>query len=142
VAISYDPRLDPALQPELVTPYPVLRLVLLRSVAILAVALPAVALAGLVVPGWAPSTWLLPAFGFAAVVLALSTWISPLRAAIGVSLAWLIVVWMLMFRSGSPDTVLEARSQAIYVGLAIVSIIVFVVRGRHLRELRPGRNWS
>jgi hypothetical protein len=142
VAISYDPRLDPALQPELVTPYPVLRLVLLRSVAILAVALPAVALAGLLVPGWAPSTWLLPAFGFAAVVLALSTWMSPLRATIGVSLAWLFVVWMLMLRAGSPDTVLEARSQAIYVGLAIVSIIVFVVRGRHLRELRPKRNWS
>ena len=66
VAISYDPRLDPALQPELVTPFPVVRLVLLRSVAILAIALPAVALAGLLVPGWAPSTWLLPAFGFAA----------------------------------------------------------------------------
>lgn len=55
VAISYDPRIDPALQPEVVTPYPVLRLVLLRSVAILAIALPAVALAGLLVPGWAPS---------------------------------------------------------------------------------------
>jgi len=107
-----------------------------------AAALPAVALAGLLVPGWAPSTWLLPAFGFAAVVLALSTWMSPLRATIGVSLAWLFVVWMLMLRAGSPDTVLEARSQAIYVGLAIVSIIVFVVRGRHLRELRPRRNWS
>ena len=142
VAISYDPRIDPALQPEVVAPYPVLRLVLLRAVAILAVALPAVALAGLLVPGWAPSTWLLPAFGFAAVVLALSTWMSPLRATIGVSLAWLFVVWMLMLRAGSPDTVLEARSQAIYVGLAIVSIIVFVVRGRHLRELRPKRNWS
>lgn len=47
VAISYNPRIDPALQPEVVTPYPVLRLVLLRSVAILAIALPAVALAGL-----------------------------------------------------------------------------------------------
>jgi hypothetical protein len=142
VAISYDPRLDPALQPELVTPYPVLRLVLLRSVAILVVALPAVALAGLLVPGWAPSTWLLPAFGFAAVVLALSTWISPLRAAIGVSLAWLLVVWLLIFRAGSPADAVAARFQAIYVVLAVASIIIFVVRGRHLRELRPERNWS
>jgi hypothetical protein len=142
VAISYDPRIDPALQPEVVTPYPVLRLVLLRSVAILAVALPAVALAGLLVPGWAPTTWLLPAFGFAAVVLALSTWMSPLRAAIGVSLAWLAIVWLLVARAGTPDAVLQARFQGGYVILAIASITIFFVRARHLRELRPRRNWS
>jgi DNA-directed RNA polymerase specialized sigma24 family protein len=63
VAVSYDPGIDPALQPDLVTPYPALRLVLLRAVAVLVIALPVVALAGLLVPGWAPSTWLLPAFG-------------------------------------------------------------------------------
>ena len=57
------------------------------------------ALAGLLVPGWAPLTWLLPAFGFATVVLALSTWISPLRAAIGVGLAWLAIVWFLAGRA-------------------------------------------
>ena len=39
VAAGYDPRLDPALEPELVTPYPVLRLVLLRTIAVLALAL-------------------------------------------------------------------------------------------------------
>ena len=100
VAISYDPRIDPALQPEVVTPYPVLRLVLLRSVAILAVALPAVALAACSCRA-AAATWLLPAFGFAAVVLALSTWMSPLRAAIGVSLAWLAIVWLLVARAWS-----------------------------------------
>ncbi len=142
VAISYDPRIDPALQPEVVTPYPVLRLVLLRSVAILAIALPAVALAGLLVPGWAPSIWLLPALGFAAVVLALSTWMSPLRSAIGVSLAWLAIVWFLVAQAGSPDAVLQARFQAGYVVLAMASIAVFFVRARHLRELRPRRNWS
>jgi hypothetical protein len=142
VAISYDPRIDPALQPEVVTPYPVLRLVLLRTVAILAVALPAVALAGLLVPGWAPTTWLLPAFGFAAVVLALSTWMSPLRAAVGVSLAWMAICWGLIARAGTPDPVLQARSQAVYVVLAIASIFIFFARARHLRELRPRRNWS
>ena len=142
VAISYNPRIDPALQPEVVTPYPVLRLVLLRSVAILAIALPAVALAGLLVPGWAPSIWLLPALGFVAVVLALSTWMSPLRSAIGVSLAWLAIVWFLVAQAGSPDAVLQARFQAGYVVLAMASIAIFFVRARHLRELRPRRNWS
>jgi len=34
VALSYDWRWDPALEPEIVTPYPVLRLVLLRPIAL------------------------------------------------------------------------------------------------------------
>ena len=45
VAFSYDWRWDPALEPEMVTPYPALRLVLLRTIAVLALALPAVAAA-------------------------------------------------------------------------------------------------
>jgi len=102
VAASYDPRLDPALEPELVTPYPVLRLILLRTIAVLALALPAVLLFGLVVPGAAAFAWLLPAAGFVAVVLAASTWVSALRAAIAVSSAWLAVIWLLAARAGSP----------------------------------------
>ena len=112
------------------------------QVAIVAIALPAVALAGLLVPGWAPSIWLLPALGFVAVVLALSTWMSPLRSAIGVSLAWLAIVWFLVAQAGSPDAVLEAQFQAGDVVLAMASIAIFFVRARHLRELRPRRNWS
>jgi hypothetical protein len=73
VAFSYDRRMDPALEPEMVTPYPALRLILLRTIAVLALALPAVLLLGLVVPGDAPFAWLLPAIGFVAVVLA-ATW--------------------------------------------------------------------
>ena len=92
VASGYDPRMDPALEPELVTPYPALRLVLLRTIAVLALALPAVLLFGLVVPGETAFAWLLPAVGFVAVVLAASTWVSPLRSAIAVSSAWLAVV--------------------------------------------------
>jgi hypothetical protein len=110
VAFSYDPKLDPALEPELVTPYPALRLVLLRTV------------------------------GFVAAVLALSTWTSPLRAAIAVSAAWLVVVWLLMAQSGSPDAVLRARFQLCYLVLAAVSSVIFLARRRHLRELRPRRS--
>ncbi len=69
VASSYDPGMDPALEPELVTPYPALRLILLRTIAVLALALPAVLVFGLAVPGEAPFAWLLPAVGFVAVVL-------------------------------------------------------------------------
>jgi hypothetical protein len=139
VASSYDPWMDPAPEPELVTPYPVLRLVLLRTVAVLALALPAVLLAGLVVPGETAFAWLLPAAGFVAVVLAASTWVSPLRAAIAVGLAWFTVIWVLAARSGAPDAVLQARAQAGFLALAAASCVIFVVRRRRLRQLRPWR---
>ena len=139
VAAGYDPRLDPALEPELVAPYPALRLVLLRTIAVLALALPAVLLFGLVVPGEAPFAWLLPAVGFVAVVLAASTWVSPLRAAIAVSTAWLAVVALLAARPGSPEAVLQARAQAGFLVLAAASFVIFVLRRRRLRQLRPWR---
>jgi hypothetical protein len=139
VAAGYDPWMDPALEPELVTPYPVLRLILLRTIAVLALALPAVLLFGLVVPGETAFAWLLPAVGFVAVVLAASTWFSPLRAAIAISLAWLAVIWLLAVRSGSPDAVLQARAQAGFLALAAASFSIFLVRRRRLHQLRPWR---
>ena len=139
VASSYDPRLDPTLEPELVTPYPMLRLILLRTIAVLALALPAVLLFGLVVPGETAFAWLLPAVGFVAVVLAASTWVSPLRSAIAVSSAWLAVVWLLAARSGAPQAVLQGRAQAGFLALAAASFAIFVLRRRQLRQLRPWR---
>jgi hypothetical protein len=139
VASSYDPRMDPALEPELVTPYPALRLILLRTIAVLALALPAVLLLGLVIPGETPFAWLLPAVGFVAVVLAASTWISPLHSAIAVSFGWLAVVWLLAARSRSPDDVLEARVQVGFLVLAAASLVIFLLRRRQLRQLRPWR---
>jgi hypothetical protein len=139
VASSYDPRMDPALEPELVTPYPALRLILLRTIAVLALALPAVLLLGLVIPGETPFAWLLPAVGFVAVVLAASTWISPLHSAIAVSFGWLAVVWLLAARSRSPDDVLEARVQVGFLVLAAASFLIFLLRRRQLRQLRPWR---
>jgi hypothetical protein len=139
VALSYDWRWDPALEPEMVTPYPALRLVLLRTIAVLALALPAVLLLGLVVPGQAWFVWLLPAVGFVVVVLAASTWVSPLNAAMTVSAGWLLVVWLLATRSDSPAEVLQARIQVAFLVLAAASFGIFLVRGRHLSQLRAWR---
>ncbi len=139
VASSYDPWMDPALEPELVTPYPMLRLILLRTIAVLALALPAVLLAGLFIPTEVPFAWLLPAVGFVAVVLAASTWFSPLRSAVAVSSLWLAVIWLLAFRISSPDVVLQARAQAAFLALAAASFSIFLVRRRRLHQLRPWR---
>ncbi len=139
VASSYDPWMDPALEPELVTPYPMLRLILLRTVAVLALALPTVLLLGLFIPTEAPFAWLLPAVGFVALVLAASTWFSPLRSAIVVSLAWLAAVWLMAAQSGSPEAVLQARTQAAFLALAAASFSIFLVRRRRLHQLRTWR---
>jgi hypothetical protein len=133
VAASYDPWLDPALEPELVTPYPALRLILLRTIAVLAFALPAVLLFGLAVPGEAPFVWLLPAVGFVAVVLAASTWVSPLRAAIAVSSLWLAVVSLLATLPGSSGAIIQGRAQAGFLVLAAASFVIFILRRRQLR---------
>jgi hypothetical protein len=139
VASSYDPWMDPALEPELVTPYPMLRLILLRTIAVLALALPAVLVSGLLIPTQEPLAWLLPAVGFVAVVLAASTWFSPLRSAVVVSSLWLGVIWLLAFRISSPDAVLQARAQAGFLALAAASFSIFLVRRRRLHQLRPWR---
>ncbi len=137
--VQLRPADDPALEPETVTPYPALRLVLLRTIAVLALALPAVLLLGLVVPGEAPFAWLLPAVGFVAVVLAASTWVSPLNAAMVVSAAWLMTVWLLATRLASPTPVLQTRIQVAFLVLATAAFGIFLVRRRHLRQLRPWR---
>ena len=139
VAISYDWRWDPALEPELVTPYSPLRLVLLRTIAVLVLALPAVLLLGWVVPGGTPFVWLLPAVGFVAVVLAASTWVSPLNAATVVSAGWFAAVWVMGARSATPAAMLQTRTQVAFLVLASASFGIFLVRGRHLRQLRPWR---
>ena len=72
-------------------------------------------------------------------VLAASTWVSPLRAAIAVSSAWLAVIWLLAARSGSPDAVLQGRAQAGFLVLAAASFAIFLLRRRRLRQLRPWR---
>lgn len=139
VAFSYDRRWDPSLEPEMVTPYSPLRLILLRTIAVLVLALPAVLLLGLVVPGGTPFVWLLPAVGFVAVVLAASTWVSPLNAAASISAAWLLAVWQLAATRSDSAVVLQARVQVAFLVLTAAAFVIFLVRGRHLSQLRPSR---
>src|SRR5262249_30862260 len=131
------PWMDPALEPELVTPYPALRLVLLRTIAVLALALPAVLLFGLLVPGQTAFAWLLPALGFVAVVPGAATWVSPLRACLPVSLAGLGRVSLLPARPSSPDAIVQGRAQVGFLVLAATSFVIFLIRRRQLRQLRP-----
>jgi hypothetical protein len=135
VALCYDPRVEPALEQELTTPYSTMRLVLLRTVAVLAGGLPILLVLGLLVPGSEPYLWLLPAAGFVAAVLAMSTVMSALRAAATIALGWFAAV-SLAAQTGSPEDVLRAPFAAAYVAVALLGVTVFVLRGRHLPLLR------
>lgn len=139
VAASYDPWLDPALEPELATSYPTLRLILLRTVAVLALALPVMFLIGLLLPGVAPFTWLLPAMGFVAAVLAASTWISPLRAASAIATGWIALTMLLATGSASPELVMGGEARVVFLVLSVAGVAVLLLRQRRLYELGPWR---
>jgi hypothetical protein len=135
VALCYDPRIEPALEQELTTPYPTLRLVLLRTIAVVIGGLPVLLVLGLLVPGSEPYLWLLPAAGGVAAVLAFSTVTTPLRAAEVIAAVWLITVTVAA-QKGAPREVLRTPFVVAYVTLGLLSGCVFALRGRHLREWR------
>ena len=139
VAFSYDPDLEPALEQELCTPYPSARLVVLRTIAVLALAIPVAVVFGLVLPGPVSFLWLLPAAGFVAADLALSTWMRSAtrrgrhrRGVVGDGL-------------GHRASLGHGRGAArcvspIYVALVVVSLAVFARRAGHVRGVYPTRS--
>jgi hypothetical protein len=139
VAFAYDPELEPALEQELCTPYPPARLVVLRTIAVLALAIPVAVLLGLVLPGPISFLWLLPAAGFVAADLALSTWISPLRGVAVISGVWSVTVWVTAHHS-STDAALHGAYPSVYLVLVVVSVAVFARRAGHVRGAYPGRS--
>ena len=138
VAFSYDPDLEPALEQELCTPYSWARLVVLRTIAVLALAIPVAVLFGLVLPGPVSFLWLLPAAGFVAADLALSTWMSPLRGVAVIGVGWSVTVWVTAHRFGT-DAALHGGFPSVYVALVVVSLAVFARRAGHVRGVSPGR---
>lgn len=129
VALAYGPEASAALEQEASTPYPVTRLILLRTVAVLAVCLPVAAGAGLLLPGRLPYLWLLPAAAFTASVLGLSTWMTPLRAALVVTVAWAVVVGASAHHD-SAVTVLDGPHLAAYALLFLAGPTILVCRFR------------
>lgn len=138
VAFSYDPSVERALEQELVTPYSRVRLVLLRTIAVLVMGVPIVLAISPITPGGAPFLWLLPAVGFIALVLALSTWTDPLRAVAAVGGVWLGAV-LTTAHTSSVATILHGPYRIVYLAVGAVSAGVFALRLRHLRELGTGR---
>ena len=127
IALGYDPELDEAVETECATPYSRMRLVLLRSAALLLIGLPALFLASVVLPGHIAFWWLVPAAGCTALVLALSTWITPLSAVGVVATGWLLLVGS-RFRTGTPTELLTDDWLTAYAAVTAMALLLLTMR--------------
>ena len=137
VAFAYGPDVDLAYEVGVATPYPGARLLLLRTAAVLSTCLPLVAATSLMVPGLDRTAfaWLLPALAFSAVVLAASTWVRPVVAAVALGLGWACAVGGAgIVRNAT--AVLDPTPLLGYCALGLIAVVVLRVRLRHLT--RPG----
>jgi hypothetical protein len=135
VALGYDPELDEALETECATPYSKARMVLLRSLALVLIGLPALTAANAALPGTIAFWWLVPAAGCTVLVLALSTWISPLTSVGVVGTVWLSLLGS-RYRAGPPAALLEGDWVMAYVGVTAAAALVLVLRRRALATWR------
>lgn len=138
VALSYSEYVESALEQEAAAPYSPLRLVLLRTLAVLVVCVPLLVVAGAFVPGDVTWLWLLPALGFTAVVLGVSTWTEPTRAAGAIALLWVAAVGRAAWR-GDTGVLLSDVLLVVYLAAAAAGVFVLVLRTRRLGTL--GGTW-
>ena len=138
VALGYDPELDEAIEQEAATPYSRLRLVLLRSVALLLIALPLLSVVSLLVPGQIAFLWLVPAAGCTALVLAASTWVTPLTAVGSVATLWVGFVASVAWHQ-SATAVLEENYLLSYAVTIALSLALLAARSGRLSQLSWGQ---
>ena len=94
VTLAYGPGSDPAHEATIATPMSGLRLVLLRSSAVVACSIGAAGLATLLLRDktWMSIAWLVPSLALPALCLALSTVVTPRRAAVMIGVLWLVLL--------------------------------------------------
>lgn len=92
VTLAYGPGSDPAHEATIATPMSGLRLVLLRSSAVVACSIGAAGVATLLLRDktWMSIAWLVPSLALPALCLALSTFVTPRRAAVMIGVLWLV----------------------------------------------------
>jgi hypothetical protein len=131
VATAFGPEAGPALEQESSAPYPLARLLLLRTAAVLLAALPVVLVGQFVFPESAAWVWLLPALGFTAAVLALSTWFGPWRPASAITVVWVIATGAAS-RLDTIWAVFAPQYLVLYVLMLLIGPPVLVLRARRL----------
>ena len=130
VALAYGPGSDPAHEVTVATPMSGLRLVLLRSTAVVACSIGAAALATLLLreKTWMSIAWLVPSLALPAVCLALSTYLSPRRAALVVGVLWLVPLSVINRNASDELVVFRSWGQLTLGLLAVVAAVTVSVR--------------
>jgi hypothetical protein len=140
VGLAYGQDADPIWETTLATPSDPVRLLVVRSIAVLAVAVPVLLVGAMLLPGpsWAAAAWLLPALAGTALTVALSTWFTVSRAALGVAAAWLATT-VVVAGPGFHNAllILNSRVLPLYLVIAVVGSAVFWLRLDRLSL--PGR---
>lgn len=137
VAVSFGSALDPTWEVTAAAPGGGFRLLLLRAAAVFATTLVLAAAAALALPGlsWTAAAWILPALALTLTALALSTVTSPERAAIGVSLTWVLAVMAAARASHDLLSAFRLSGQLVLATVAVVAAVL-VARRRDSFEVR------
>lgn len=143
--LAYQPGVDPAGGLAAATPLASGRLPLLRALVAAGASLIAGLLATLVVPlpGTTLLLWLLPGVAFAAIVLAVGTWVEPSRAAALLATGWMAIVlaWASRHRRTGLDEAFDEvlTDQRAVQWLCVAVTIVATLTCHHRRDALP--NW-
>ena len=130
VTLAYGPGSDPAHEATIATPMSGLRLVLLRSSAVVACSIGAAGIATLLLRDktWMSIAWLVPSLALPALCLALSTFVTPRRAAVVIGVLWLVPLSVIN-RNVSDELVLFREwGQASLAVVAIAAAITVSAR--------------
>jgi len=142
VATAYGRGVDPTYEIGASAPMRGLRLLMIRSLAVFVTTSALAVAASFALPrvDLNAAAWILPAVALATVCLALSTWLSPLRSAVIVALAWMAVVIVSLAVATGPlrvQTIAAFREgeQAWLAATALLGVLVLVVRRNHFERM-------
>ena len=141
VATAFGPALDPTYEIGVAAPLSGFTLTLLRTIGVLATTMPVLIVASIAAPGtgWASLGWLLPALALVSVTLALSSWMSPERAACAVGITWLVALVVLIHRNAAGDfistSMIFAPSGQLVTAVVAVAGATVVVARKHRFDL-------
>ena len=139
VTLAYGPGSDPAHEVTIATPMSGLRLVLLRSSAVVACSIGAAGIATLLLRDktWMSIAWLVPSLALPALCLALSTFVTPRRAAVMIGISWLVPLSVIN-RSVSDELVLFREwGQVSMVVLTVAAAVTVSARREAFDRLVP-----
>jgi hypothetical protein len=130
VTLAYGPGSDPAHEATIATPMSGLRLVLLRSTAVVACSIGAAGVATLLLRDktWMSIAWLVPSLALPAVCLALSTFVTPRRAAVVVGVLWLVPLSIVNRNVADELVVFRQWGQLALIALGAAAAVTIAVR--------------